>query len=47
MAASILILDLRGYSGKTRAHHYEFNQLLSPVGGKPWIQTVDRDASVI
>jgi hypothetical protein len=47
MAESYLTLDLRGSSGKTRDHHHEYNQLLLPVGGKPWIQTVGRDASAI
>ena len=34
MAHANLILDLRSYSGETRAHHHDFHQLVLPVEGR-------------
>ncbi len=46
MAQSNLILDLRSYSGETRAHHHDYHQLVLPVEGRLAMQIGEQAGDV-
>ena len=46
MGQSNLILDLRSYSGETRAHHHDYHQLVLPVEGRLAMQIGEQAGDV-